>query len=821
MSTWPSSLRVVRHGVLPRHVARAMASSDESGAPIQAQAHAQAASGVDPLLQYRLRAVRIGVQLTYLAIAALVLYPMLGGDLDSSTASYAGLVAIAAAGGVTVRLVPWTWLFERGLGIAALYSWSIVDIGLISVGITMTGGSASPVFVLYGLTTVFFAAAYPRPGQVVLLGFTVACYAIAVASEGWSAHGADSFMKVGGLVFVGIMASFLSTELVGQMETERTTRAESDSRAAALARVAAAARSMSTLDGERVLGIVADAAIDVGFDGAAICLFDEATASWDTAQRRGIPIGITTTGSATVGLPGDVLKAGATVITHPDGARSLLQALAGCPVWSGGELVGALLVGTLGASPLRPHQIEAAELLAAQAGAALNTARLFDERRTFEKALAHQAFHDSLTGLPNRALFLDRLDHALARSRRDNREIAVLLLDIDRFKTINDSLGHEVGDDLLRIVGARIWERLSPGDTLARYGGDAFTILLEQLDSDRHATDVADRLLAALSAPFALRGREIVISASIGIAVAPRTEDAVGDPLREADLAMYRAKERGKGRWELFEAELNARAVRRLEMETALRHAIERDELYLHYQPLVAMATGEVVGVEALVRWRHAEHGVVMPGEFIPLAEETGLIRPLGQWVLEEACRQASEWRAHGLPEIGMSVNLSAQQFQSRDLPAKVSAVLASTGLPADALTLEITESMVMADADTALWVMAELRRIGVRLALDDFGQGYSSLSHLKRFPLDTLKVDKVFVDGLVDQPEDRAIVRSVVTLAKDLHISITAEGIETWAQLEMVRALGCDTGQGYLLSVPVPGTDIPAMLGRCVVAAG
>jgi diguanylate cyclase (GGDEF)-like protein len=801
----------------------------------------------DPLVPYRLRAVRIGVQLTYLAIGALVLYPLLGGTLAASTAAYVELLVAAVAGALFVRLLPWPRLFERRLGIPALYAWSILDIGLITVGLTMTGGGTSPVFVLYSLTTIFFAAAYPRSGQVALLVFTVLCYLGAVAAGGWQIDAASVCMRVSGLILVGIMGSFLSSELQKQMQAERETRAESESRAASLARVASAARSMSTLDPDRVLGIVADAALDIGFDGAAICLFDTAAGTWFTAQRRGMPVTATPVAPLAAGLPGRVGTeqarvvegAGASGPSEPDsGDVAGMATMVGCPMWSGGELVGALVAGRLDETALRPHQIEAVELLAAQAGAALNNARLFDERRSFERRLAHQAFHDALTGLPNRALFLDRLEHALARTSRSEGQpaVAVLFLDLDRFKTINDSLGHDAGDDLLKLVGARLGGCLRPGDTLARYGGDEFTVLLEQVESERDATDVADRLLAALARPFSLRGRDVVLGASIGVSVSPAGADAgsdagagavdtagntdVHDPLREADLAMYRAKERGKGRWELFEADLNARAVKRLELETELRRAIDGEELFLLYQPLVSMQNGEINGVEALVRWRHPVRGTVPPGEFIPLAEESGLIGRLGAWVLNEACRQAAQWRARVVAPFGISVNLSAEQFQSRELPAKVAEALAVHGLPGDALTLEVTESMVMADADTALWVMTELRRIGVHLALDDFGQGYSSLSYLKRFPLHSLKVDKVFIDGLVDHAEDRAIVRSVVGLARDLGMAVTAEGIETTEQLRHVRLLGCDIGQGFLLSVPVPGDAIPRLLGRDLVAA-
>ena len=483
------------------------------------------------------------------------------------------------------------------------------------------------------------------------------------------------------------------------------------------------------------------------------------------------------------------------------------------PMWSGGEMAGVLIAGSTGTRSPSVHEIECIDMLAAQAGAAFHNARLYTERRAFEARLTHQAFHDALTQLPNRTLFSDRLAHAMARARRDGERIAVLFLDLDRFKMVNDSLGHDVGDELLTGVAQRLAPCVRAGDTLARYGGDEFTILLERVASDEDAVRVAERMLEALQAPFDLAGRQLVVSASIGISM-PLLEalDDV-DPLREADLAMYKAKEHGKARWEMFRSEMNVQAKRRLELETELRRAIEEEQLFLEYQPLVDLATGAINGVEALVRWRHPDKGVIPPLEFIPIAEEAGLIIPLGNWVLEEACRQARAWQHEGVPPLRMSVNLSADQFQKGNLPAQLVQVLRTTGLSADRLLLEITESVLMGEAEAAVVVMEDVHRLGVGLALDDFGQGYSSLSYLKRFPLDCVKIDKLFVDGIVHNREDQAIVQSVVAMARALGIKVTAEGIEDADQLQWLQLLGVDDGQGYHFARPVDPSAIPAMV--------
>jgi len=766
------------------------------------------------MIPFRLRGVRIGVQMTFMLLGMLAAYSLLPGHYPVDGRAFAVLLLAAADGAFIISRLPWEQLLTRPTGNRYLYAWAVLDILLVTVAISMTGHADSELFYLYGLTTVFFAASYPLVGQVALLAFTSASYTGILALDGLeNTTAATMTVRLGGLALVAFVASFLSRELVRQIREHGEARTESESRAGLLAMVASASRSMSTLDPEQVLGIVVDSSLQMGFDGAEICLFDKATHTWSVAQHRGLNADYGASEPLEAGVAGLVHSRRETVVLDnysgwPGGLRQVRDAgfrfMIASPVWCGGELVGALVAGSLARRTPRPHEVECLDLLAAQAGAALNNARLFSERRAFEARLEHQAFHDGLTNLPNRALFLDRLEQALARTRRDGDPVGVLFMDLDRFKMVNDSLGHDVGDELLAAVAQRLNECLRPGDTLARYGGDEFTVLLERLHSDADAIEVAERLLRSLTDPFILQEREVFVSASIGVSFAKQPLSDDGDPLREADLAMYRAKERGKGRWEVFESEMNAEAMRRLEWETDLRQAIDRDELFLLYQPLVDLTSGRLTGVEALVRWRHPRRGVVMPDQFIPLAEETGLIIGLGTWVLEEACRQGQQWLEDGLPPLHVAVNISAEQFQKGGLPAQILEILIATGLPADRLTLEMTESVVMKEAEATMEIMGEIDGLGVRLALDDFGQGYSSLSYLKRFPLDVLKVDKAFVDGLVENSEDRAIIRTVVALARELGISVTAEGIETAQQLDHVKELGCNTGQGYFFSRPV-----------------
>ncbi len=434
----------------------------------------------------------------------------------------------------------------------------------------------------------------------------------------------------------------------------------------------------------------------------------------------------------------------------------------------------------------------------------LASVRDITERKTFEAQLTYQALHDSLTDLPNRALFLDRLKQGLAQTRRHEEVmVAVLFMDLDNFKNVNDSMGHEVGDELLRAVASRVQGCMRPGDTAARLGGDEFAVLLEDVKNIRDAVWIAERIIDGLQAPFNLRGQEVFVTTSIGISLSASGQDRANAMLRDADLAMYKAKEKGKANYEVFDPVMYQQIMERLELERGLRRAIDQDEFVIHYQPKVSLETGRMIGVEALVRWEHPERGLVPPEAFVPVAEETGLIIPIGRWALEEACRQASEWREHHPNDLFqiVSVNVSASQLQLPDLYEDVGSILEKTGLDPGSLTLEITESVVMSEASSNIAMLDELRNLGIKFAIDDFGTGYSSLAYLKRFPVSYLKIDRSFVDELREDPEDTAVVAGMIALAHTLGMQVIAEGIETSEQLRILRELDCDIAQGHYFS--------------------
>jgi len=486
-----------------------------------------------------------------------------------------------------------------------------------------------------------------------------------------------------------------------------------------------------------------------------------------------------------------------------------VQAAMAAPVHEDGRVIGSLILSSFrrGRVFSRAEQ-DMLSSFAEHASLALTDARRVD-------TMLHQALHDALTGLPNRALFTDRIQHALTQGRRRGTSCGVIFLDLDRFKTVNDSLGHGAGDELLVAVARRIDASLRSADTAARLGGDEFAVLLEDLRDADEAVLVAERITDALSAPLVVQGREMYVKASVGIAVG---RSGASELLRQADVAMYRAKSDGKGRHRVFEESMQAEVVERLELEGELLRAIERDEIAVHYQPVIALDGQTLAGFEALARWTHPTRGLVPPPHFIPLAEENGSIVALGRQILRTACRQAARWlQEFPSPEPRiMSVNLSGRQLEDPNIVADVAAALADAGLPPGALVLEITETVLMADTEATIARLTALKALGVRLAVDDFGTGYSSLRYLRRFPIDILKMAKPFVDGLeIGDDEGRALARAIVELASSLKLACIAEGIEAPAQADVLHELGCGLGQGFHFARPMAPDAMAALIAE------
>jgi diguanylate cyclase (GGDEF)-like protein len=478
-------------------------------------------------------------------------------------------------------------------------------------------------------------------------------------------------------------------------------------------------------------------------------------------------------------------------------------------------VLGALLCGHLDDRDFSDRAVRMVRGIAAHAAVALDNARLYEQaqaeiaaRKEAEAQLAFAATHDPLTDLPNRTVFLDRLSMALARAERQAGAVGVLLFDLDRFKVVNDSIGHAAGDELLTLVAHRLGQVVRPGDTVARLGGDEFIMVCEQLNGEIDAIGIADRVAEVLTEPFSLEEAEVSVTASVGIAVATENIDDPSALVRDADAAMYRAKERGRSRWELFDEGLRAHAVQRLSVENALRRALDRDELCVYYQPIVATTDGTMVSAEALLRWNHPERGLVQPGHFISIAEDSGLIVPIGRFVLTEVARLLAQ--PGSAAPAAVTVNVSARQLAERDLVRSIVHIISETGADPYRLGIEITESVIMEDVDSAVAILKALRDIGIRLWVDDFGTGYSSLAYLRRLPLDGVKIDRSFVAGLGREAEDSAIVAGIVSLAHTLGLQTVAEGVETAEQMLLLRQLGCDFAQGHHWSPAVRVDDLP-----------
>jgi diguanylate cyclase (GGDEF)-like protein/PAS domain S-box-containing protein len=442
------------------------------------------------------------------------------------------------------------------------------------------------------------------------------------------------------------------------------------------------------------------------------------------------------------------------------------------------------------------------------------------EIKRYQEELEHQANHDALTGLANRNLLKDRLQQSLALAHRYERPFSLVCIDLDNFKLINDSLGHDTGDRFLKIAGERIATCVSEGDTVARLGGDEFVLLVTEQERDDSIYRVVQQVMAAISQPFVIDQREFKVTCSVGIASFPRDGEDADTLLRNAETAMYRAKDLGRNTFQLYSSAMNANFGERLTLETDLWKALERNEFVLHYQPKVDLKTGRIIGMEALLRWRHPVRGMIPPGKFIPVAEESNLIVHIGKWVLREACAQNKAWQNDGLRYVPVAVNVSARQLHDKDLVETVRTTLESTRLRSEYLEIELTESAVMLNPDETVNTMAVLRGMDVRFSLDDFGTGYSSLSYLKRFPVTGLKIDQSFVRDLASDPDDAAIVRAIIAVAQELMLDVTAEGVETVEQVEFLKAHGCGEAQGYYFARPVPATEMRALLERGILPA-
>ncbi|MES2352973.1 MAG: EAL domain-containing protein [Pseudomonadota bacterium] len=441
------------------------------------------------------------------------------------------------------------------------------------------------------------------------------------------------------------------------------------------------------------------------------------------------------------------------------------------------------------------------------------TGRDVTERMLAESRIQFLAYHDGLTALPNRTMFTQILGHGLSLARRHNKKLAVLFLDLDRFKAINDTLGHEAGDSLLQEVARRLKDCLRKSDTVARFGGDEFVVLLEEIPDTNHISIVATKILNALVKPMTLANQELHVTASVGISIFPEDGQDEQSLMKNADIALYRTKEGGKNSFRLYSEQMNTYSFQRLAMESDLRHALEHDEFELYYQIKLDLRSNDVTGMEALLRWNHPRDGMVSPAQFLAIAEETGLIVPIGKWVLRTACMQNKAWQDEGLPHLRVAVNLSARQFADESLLRDVIQTLEETGLPPDCLELEITESMVMRAPEKAVQILTELKALGVQLAIDDFGVGYAALANIKRFPVDTIKVDRSFINNIAKQGEEKSLTEAIIAMGKTLSLTVVAEGVETQEQYDFLREKACDEFQGFYFSKPLEQSKFVELL--------
>jgi diguanylate cyclase (GGDEF)-like protein len=798
------------HSLLPRAVKRNVGLGD--------------ARSEDPEV---LKAVRLGIWTSLAAAVILTVIRWLPGVKHLSMPVYLSILVPSLLIVAAVALLPKRHFRGRS-AYHLLYAWAIIDVGFVTLLVGLTGGGHSELYLLYALTSLFVTSCYPPVGQLAVGAVTAAAYASVLAATGWHISPATLFLRASILALVAITAGSIAAE------KDRNAK-ESDRRASLLVAVASVAREVNILDASDVFDAVIDVICELGMTAGHVSLIDDVSGTYRMINARGIPREyLEARPQASEGIVGLVRQARATVSLDQDQAKDYivpvtsqtgLTAVMGSPLWVDGELAGVLAGATRAKHHFGPEDVEAFELLAGVASRALEGARRYQQMAESEARTRHQASHDELTGLANRRLLNGLLGEALARPEgHGERLVALVLVDLDDFKVVNDTLGHGAGDQMLVTVAARLLSCVRETDTVARLSGDEFVILVRGLDSDG-LDHLARRLLEEVSVPYDVDGHCVTIAASIGIAMEPvatvasaALEAAGVELLSNADVAMYEAKREGKGCYVVFDQTMRDRMKRRVAIEAALPGAIERGEMTVYYQPIFDLASSCITGSEALLRWAHPTLGAVPPLEFIPLAEESGTIISIGEWVLGQACRELGALHCEDVTwsVLTMSVNLSPRQLRDPRLVDQVVRTLETTQVPPRQLTLEITESTLLQDAVSSRAKLSALANLGIQIALDDFGTGYSSLAYLQQLQVHSLKIDKSFVDnveGLDGERTARALVRSVVELASALGLNTVAEGVETQAQVAELRRLGCRLGQGYVFSPAVDPVKLRALL--------
>jgi diguanylate cyclase (GGDEF)-like protein/PAS domain S-box-containing protein len=769
------------------------------------------------LEQVAFRAVRASIASSLAVIALVIVYGLAPGHYPLAAAPYFALAGVGVFVVLTGARLPWRDLVHTRSFVPFVFTWSVVDIALVSACIAISGGSHSDLYLIFLVMGMFrLGVPYPRVARIVLTMLLLIAYASTLAVVGWHIGTAAVLLRLGMIAITAGAADIMSIAFTRELHVRNRVNLESELQTATTKRVNGVGTDTGPLGEDAIVSWAANAVSEHQRpDGAslrslitsasdAMVVMDTHGQILEANDQMGRLLGY---GSVELlGMPIEALIG--------ESSRRLASLYRDTYAHDPGTLVvgdAQEMSGLRKDGSEFPIEVALEPLDTPEGFFVTATVRDVTERRELERRLAHQATHDNLTGLPNRAQFVRHLADALARTPVGSAQIAVCFLDVDHFKYVNDSRGHTIGDALVTEVARRIASTARAGDLVARFGGDEFAVLVENLTDHQGAVTQAWRLLAAFDRPFVVESVECYLSASVGIAFGARGDDP-NDLLRDADAAMYHAKQRGRSRVELFDDSLTAQAVERLEIESALHQALLDEQLSLVFQPVMDLSDRSVLGVEALLRWKHPDRGLVPPIAFVPIAEESGLILQIGRWVLARACEHAARWAEQGLlpTPFVVSVNVSNRQLEHDRLIAEVASVLESSDLPPSCLVMEITESFFMRDQRAAVRRLRALKELGVRIAIDDFGTGFSSLNSLSQLPIDVVKIDKSFTDTLGTRND--AIIGAVVDVASAFELKVVAEGVESEDQVQRLLGLGCGFGQGYLFGKPVPAFGIERM---------